>query len=168
MRPIAAVALGTMALLAQGCPSAYQRTYERETQKLEAEQRAADAQERAAQAEASRYAAVVYFDVGSAVIGPEVYLKALSMARNVARQEGRELRHFTTAVFDLVSLGDDLSREAAKTDPRYYYRPWKTILARTVADGGESFYVQGDHRETLPALHRAAIGRMTSPPPMPR
>jgi len=71
VRPIAAVALGTMALLAQGCPSAYQRTYERETQKLEAEQRAADAQERAAQAEASRYAAVVYFDVGSAVIGAD-------------------------------------------------------------------------------------------------
>ena len=37
---------------------------------------------------------------GSAVMGPEVYLKALAMARNVAHQEGREIKHFTTAVFD--------------------------------------------------------------------
>src|SRR5438445_617263 len=88
---------------------------------------------------------------------PQVYFKALAMARNVACQEGREIRHFTTAVFDLVPLDDDYRRQAPKTDPRYYYRPWKTILVRTVADGGESFYVQGDHRETLPSLYHAAL-----------
>src|SRR5207248_11181503 len=99
----------------------------------------------------------VLLNFGSAVMGPEVYLKALAMARNVARQEGREIRRFTTAVFDLVPLDDDYRRQAPKTDPRYYYRPWKTILVRTVADGGESFYVQGDHRLTLPQLHRAAV-----------
>src|SRR5438067_2468903 len=99
----------------------------------------------------------VLLNFGSAVMGPEVYLKALAMARNVARQEGREIRHFTTAVFDLVPLDDDYRRQAPKTDPRYYYRPWKTILVRTVADGGESFYVAGDHRQTLPAVRRAAI-----------
>ena len=99
----------------------------------------------------------VLLNIGSAVMGPEVYLKALSMARNVARQEGREIRHFTTAVFDLVPLEGDTRREATKTDPRYYYRPWKTILVRTVADGGESFYVQGDHRQTVPHLHKAAL-----------
>ncbi|HET6387690.1 MAG TPA: hypothetical protein VFJ58_30245 [Armatimonadota bacterium] len=95
----------------------------------------------------------VYLNVGSAVMGPEVYLKALAMARNVARQEGRTIRRFTTAVFDLIDLGDELSHEAAKTDPRYYYRPFKTILVRTVQDGGESFYIRGDHRETLPKLY---------------
>jgi hypothetical protein len=99
----------------------------------------------------------VLLNFGSAVMGPEVYLKALSMARNVARQEGREIRHFTTGVFDLVPLEGDTRQEAAKTDPRYYYRPWKTILVRTVADGGESFYVQGDHRVTVPHLYRAAV-----------
>jgi len=99
----------------------------------------------------------VLLNFGSAVMGPEVYLKALAMARNVARQEGREIRHFTTAVFDLVPLDDDYRRQAPKTDPRYYYRPWKTILVRTVADGGESFYVQGDHSVTIPHLHRAAL-----------
>jgi hypothetical protein len=94
----------------------------------------------------------VYLNVGTAVMGPEVYLKALSMARNVAQQEEREIRHFTTAVFDLVALGSDLSAEAPKTDARYYYRPFKTILVRTVQDGGRSVYIQGDHRQTIPAL----------------
>lgn len=99
----------------------------------------------------------VLLNFGSAVMGPEVYLKALAMARNVAHQDGRELRHFTTAAFDLVPLEGDTRRQAPKSDPRYYYRPWKTILVRTVADGGESFYVCGDHRLTVPHLRRAAL-----------
>src|SRR5947209_9067897 len=87
----------------------------------------------------------VFLNVGSAVTGPEVYLKALSMARNVARQEGKEIRHFTTAVFDLVLLPDNWREGTpSKDDALYYYRPWKTILVRTVADGGRSYYVRGD------------------------
>ena len=66
------------------------------------------------------------------------------------------VRRFTTAVFDLVPLECDTRQQAPKTDPRYYYRPWKTILVRTVADGGESFYVQGDHRQTVRQLYHAA------------
>src|SRR6266700_1985443 len=99
----------------------------------------------------------VLLSLGSAVMGPEVYLKALAMSRNVARQEGREIRRFTTGVFDLIALDDDYHRQAPRSDPRYYYRPWKTILVRTVADGGESFYVQGDHRLTVPHLYHAAL-----------
>lgn len=97
----------------------------------------------------------VVLNFGSAVMGPEVYLKALAMARNVAHQEGRKIAHFTTGVFDLIPIDGDHRQQAPKTDPKYYYRPWKTILVRTVADGGESFYVQGDHRQTLPALWHA-------------
>ena len=93
----------------------------------------------------------VYLNVGSAVMGPEVYLKALAMARNAAGASS--IRRFTTAVFDLISLGDDLASEASKSDPRYYYRPFKTILVRTVQDGGESFYIRGDHRMTIPQLY---------------
>jgi hypothetical protein len=63
----------------------------------------------------------------------------------------------TTGVFDLLELDEDYRKQAPKTDPRYYYRPWKTILVRTVADGGESFYVRGDHRITVPCAHRAAV-----------
>jgi hypothetical protein len=97
----------------------------------------------------------VLLSLGSAVMGPEVYLKALAMARNVAHQDGKQIRHFTTGVFDLLDLDDDYRTHAPKSDPRYYYRPWKTILVRTVADGGESFYVQGDHRVTVPHLFHA-------------
>jgi hypothetical protein len=99
----------------------------------------------------------VLLSLGSAVMGPEVYLKALAMSRNVAHQEGREIRRFTTGVFDLIPLDDDIHRQAPKSDPRYYYRPWKTILVRTVADGGTSHYIQGDHRVTVPRLYHAAL-----------
>lgn len=101
----------------------------------------------------------VFLNFGSAVAGPEVYLKALAMARNVARQRGEEITHFHTAVFDLQGIdeSDDYDTAPPKTDPRYYFRPWKTILARTVADGGKSFYVRGEHRQTLPNLARQIL-----------
>jgi hypothetical protein len=99
----------------------------------------------------------VLLSFGSAIMGPEVYLKALAMARNVAHQEGREIRHFATAVFDLVPIQGDIHKELPKTDPGYYFRPQKTILVRTVADGGQSFYFCGDHRATFPALRRAIL-----------
>ncbi len=101
----------------------------------------------------------VFMNFGSAVIGPEVYLKALSMARNVAHQEGRSIKHFTTAVFDLLELeGKNIQETPQKSDPRYYFRPWKTIMSRTIADGGESYYVQGVHAETVPALVWRLLG----------
>ncbi len=96
----------------------------------------------------------VLLNFGTAIMGPEVYLKALAMARNVARQEGRSIRRFTTAVFDIVPIRGDHRKELPKTDPGYYFRPHKTILVRTVADGGESFYFCGEHRATVPALWR--------------
>jgi hypothetical protein len=101
----------------------------------------------------------VFVNVGTAVMGPEVYLKALAMARNVAHQNGQSIRHFTTAVFDLPELGAQLQVEASKTDPHYYFRPYKTVLVRTVGEGGSSFYVQGDHRRTVPALYDQIIAR---------
>ncbi len=99
----------------------------------------------------------VMVSFGSAVMGPEVYLKALSMARNVARQEGRRIANFSTAVFDLVPIQGDIHSELPKSDPGYYFRPHKTILVRTVADGGQSVYIRGDHRIAFPALRRAVL-----------
>jgi hypothetical protein len=96
----------------------------------------------------------VVLSFGSAVMAPEVYLKALSMARNVAHQEEREIRNFATAVFDLAPITGGFDSELAKSNPGYYFRPHKTMLVRTVADGGQSFYVCGDHRATMPALWR--------------
>ena len=99
-----------------------------------------------------------FYDFGSAVAGPEVYLKALAMCRNVAHQEGRVIRHFTTAVFDLLPIeNEDYHTAPPKSNPHYYFRPWKTILARTVADGGRSFYVRGEHRKTLPNLAKMIL-----------
>jgi hypothetical protein len=105
----------------------------------------------------------VFLCMGTAVMGPEVYLKALAMARNVAHQEGRQIARFTTAAFDLIPISGDWQSEAPKTNPQYYYRPWKTILVRTVADGGESFYVCGDHRQTVPYLRMAALSYSMQP-----
>jgi hypothetical protein len=99
----------------------------------------------------------IMLDFGSAIMAPEVYLKALSMARNVAGQHGETIKRFTTAVFDLVPIQGDVHHELPKTDAGYYFRPHKTILVRTVADGGESFYFCGDHRATVPALRRALL-----------
>lgn len=103
----------------------------------------------------------VFINFGSGVIGPEVYLKCLSMARNVAHQKGEKIAHFTTAVFDLLPLeGQNVHEVPQKSDARYYFRPWKTIMARTVADGGESFYIQGEHRKTVSNLARKLLQRI--------
>jgi hypothetical protein len=99
----------------------------------------------------------VVLSFGSAIMAPEIYLKALAMVRNVAHQQGREIRHFTTAVFDLCPIQGDFRKELTKSDPGYFFRPHKTMLVRTVADGGESFYFQGDHRATVPALRRELL-----------
>jgi hypothetical protein len=99
----------------------------------------------------------VLLSFGSAIMAPEVYLKALAMARNVAHQDRRTIRNFATGVFDIVPIRGDIHRELDKSDPGYYFRPHKTMLVRTVADGGESFYVCGEHRATFPALRRALL-----------
>jgi hypothetical protein len=96
----------------------------------------------------------VVLSVGSQVMAPEVFLKGLAMARNVARQRGETIAHFATGVFDLTDLGTDLHSEAPKTEAAYYFRPYKTLLVRTVADGGESYYVRGMYRQTVAALYR--------------
>jgi hypothetical protein len=97
------------------------------------------------------------FSFGSAIMAPEIFLKALAMSRNVAHRQGRSIRHFTAAVFDMVPIQGDIHRELPKTDPGYYFRPHKTLLVRTVADGGSSYYFCGDHRATFPALRRAYL-----------
>tara|TARA_B100000315_G_scaffold138943_1_gene127971 strand:+ start:4461 stop:5405 length:945 start_codon:yes stop_codon:yes gene_type:complete len=97
----------------------------------------------------------VIMNFGSSVMAPEVFLKALSMARNVAHQQGKFIKHFTTLVCDLHELPDDFNKEPPKDSPAYYFRPWKTMLIRTVNDGGKSYYIKGKHSETVPALWSA-------------
>jgi hypothetical protein len=99
----------------------------------------------------------VFLNIGTAVMGPEVYLKALAMARNVARQRGRAIERFTTAVFDVQDAPADFRTAMPRHDRHLYYRPWKTILVRTVADGGRSYYFRGDHAVTIPNLYRLCL-----------
>ncbi|MBN2853705.1 MAG: hypothetical protein JXQ23_13295 [Clostridia bacterium] len=100
----------------------------------------------------------VFLNFGSAVTGPEVYLKALSMARNTAHQKNEKIAHFTTAVFDLLEIEQNTNDTPKKSDPRYYFRPWKTILARTVADGGHGYYIQGTHDLTVSTMAYQLLG----------
>lgn len=99
----------------------------------------------------------VVMNFGSAVMAPEVYLKALAMARNalLARGGGEGIRRFTTLVCDMHDLPEDIGVEAPRNSAAYYFRPWKTMLLRTVADGGRSHYVRGLHAETIPQLWTA-------------
>jgi hypothetical protein len=105
----------------------------------------------------------VYLNVGSAVTGPEVLLKALAMARNVAHQRQQRIDRFTTAVLDLVPLPTSF-REGPpdKNHFLYYFRPWKTLLCRAVASAGRSYYFCGDHRATIPSLWQALIEQADS------
>jgi outer membrane protein OmpA-like peptidoglycan-associated protein len=67
----ALVGLAAASVVLQGCPSAYQRTYEQQTQRLEMQQQAAQAEAEAAHAQAQKYAAVIYFAVGSSILGED-------------------------------------------------------------------------------------------------
>jgi len=97
----------------------------------------------------------VVMNFGSAVMAPEVYLKALAMVRNIAHQEGRNITKFTTLVCDLANVPENYNEEPSADDSFYYFRPWKTMLVRTVADGGKSYYVKGRHEHTIPQLWTA-------------
>jgi hypothetical protein len=90
---------------------------------------------------------------GSSVMAPEVFLKALSMARNAAGE--RQIRDFLTLVCDIVELPDDLTSEPPRSNSVYYFRPFKTLLVRTVADGGISRYVKAHHARSIPGLWKA-------------
>ena len=81
-------------------------------------------------------------------MGPEVFLKALSVARNL----GHPLREITTANFDLLPLSGDYRAPSPKDDPEYYYRPKKNIVIRPVSLGGKGYHITGDHRATIPSL----------------
>ncbi|MBM3249389.1 MAG: hypothetical protein FJZ09_00875 [Candidatus Omnitrophica bacterium] len=82
----------------------------------------------------------VVLNFGSAVILPEVFLKALNLARNL----GSQVKDFTTANFDMI----------------YHYRPAQNVCLRPVMSGGESFYIIGHHEITLPLLAQAVTEKL--------
>ncbi|NLO82852.1 MAG: hypothetical protein GX094_07330 [Clostridiales bacterium] len=89
----------------------------------------------------------VFLNFGSAVTGPEVFLKALSIVRN----QGYTVRNLTTANFDIIPLGDYRS-EVSQEHFHYYYRPRKNIVNRPVSLGGKGFYIEANHMISIPTL----------------
>jgi deoxyhypusine synthase len=81
----------------------------------------------------------VLLNFGSAVILPEVFLKALNLARNLSFT----VKNFTTANFDMI----------------YHYRPAENIVRRPVLTGGKGYYIVGHHEIMLPLLAQAIIER---------
>jgi hypothetical protein len=96
----------------------------------------------------------VFLNFGSGVIGPEVFLKALSIARNL----GYPTFRITTANFDLVDLGD-YRRKIGYDDPQYYYRPRKNVVNRPTSRGGQGWHFRGDHAATIPNLWNELVKR---------
>lgn len=79
----------------------------------------------------------VFLNVGSSVILPEVFLKALSLSRNL----GHDVRNFTTVDLDMIR----------------HYRPHENVLKRPILAGGSSYALTGHHEIMLPLLAQALL-----------
>ena len=82
----------------------------------------------------------VYMNVGSAVILPEVFLKAITLARNL----GCPVRGLTTVNIDFLR----------------HYRPMTNVIDRPTRDGGKGFSLTGHHEILLPLLTAAVLDEL--------
>jgi hypothetical protein len=94
----------------------------------------------------------VILNIGSAVTGPEVLLKAVSMAANA----GAVPNDIITADFDLRSYEPKAMGDESKEG--YYFRDQKSIVTR-IPQGfnGKGFYIQGDQKQTFPLLYKKIV-----------
>ncbi len=86
----------------------------------------------------------VVLNVGSAVIMPEVFLKALTVARNL--NDGKPT-HFTTCDLDMTR----------------HYRPRVNVVQRPVLTGGRGYEITGHHEIMIPMLAWAVVDGLESP-----
>ena len=82
----------------------------------------------------------VVLNLGSAVILPEVFLKALTIARNL----GHTVSHFTAANFDM----------------NQQYRPVENVVKRPTEMGGKGYTFTGHHELMIPLLVQAILSRL--------
>lgn len=82
----------------------------------------------------------VYINLGSAVLLPEIFLKAVTLVRNV----GHPLQHFTTVNMDFVQ----------------HYRPNTNVVRRPTQGGGRGFALTGHHEIMFPLLAAAIIEQL--------
>lgn len=98
----------------------------------------------------------VILNVGSAVTGPEVFLKAVSMAANT----GSVPKNIVTADFDIREYRPD--EMADESSAGYYCRDQKSVVARIPqAFEGKSFYVQGNQKQTFPLLFKMIVEKIS-------
>ncbi len=91
----------------------------------------------------------VVLNIGSAVTGPEVLLKAISMAANT----GHVPQQLLTADFDLRSHNPDTIRDESAEG--YYFRDQKSVVTRIPqAFAGRGLYIQGDQKQTVTLLYK--------------
>jgi hypothetical protein len=84
----------------------------------------------------------VFLNIGSAVILPEVFLKALSVAQNL----GIHVDRFTTANFDM----------------QQHYRPLQNVVRRPTSGAGKGYTITGHHEIMLPLLAAGILDKMNS------
>lgn len=82
----------------------------------------------------------VYINLGSAVLLPEIFLKAVTLARNL----GNEVRCFTTVNMDFMQ----------------HYRPNTNVVRRPTQGGGRGFALTGHHELMLPLLAAAVLEQL--------
>ena len=79
-------------------------------------------------------------NIGSAVVMPEVFLKALTIARNL----GNKVEAFTTATFDM----------------NRHYRPTENVVRRPTHMGGRGYYIIGHHELLVPLWAAATLEQL--------
>jgi len=89
----------------------------------------------------SRLEGGVYLNLGSAVILPEVFLKALTLVRN----QGYGVRNFTTVNMDFIP----------------HYRPLTNVVRRPTLEGGKGFHFTGHHEIMFPLLCAAILEELS-------
>jgi hypothetical protein len=92
----------------------------------------------------SRLSGGVFMNLGSAVILPEVFLKALSLARNLGH-----------AVKEFATVNMDFNR---------HYRPTVNVVQRPTQEGGKGYYLIGHHEIMFPLLAAALIEALDKNP----
>lgn len=79
----------------------------------------------------------IYLNIGSAVILPEVFLKALTLVRNL----GHKVENFSTVNMDFIQ----------------HYRPLTNVVRRPTQGGGAGYRLTGHHEIMVPLLYGAII-----------
>lgn len=82
----------------------------------------------------------VWINLGSAVLLPEVFLKALSIAKNL----GHDVSNFTTANFDMIQ----------------HYRPLQNVVQRPTSESGHGYNIIGHHEINIPLFALAVLEQL--------